>query len=56
MYAKQAHQYIGESSLDEDDNENHIDVELNDSSGSSFNKVFEEIKLARHPIITKRLI
>ena len=42
MYAKQAHQYIGESSLDEDDNENHIDVELNDSSDHPSTKSFEE--------------
>ena len=56
MYAKQAHQYIGESSLDEDDNEDHIDVELNDSSDHPSTKSLKRIKLARHPIITKRLI
>ena len=42
MYAKQAHQYIGESSQTKRHNENHIDVELNDSSDHPSTKSFEE--------------
>lgn len=42
MYAKQAHQYIGESSLDEDDNDDINDEESNDGAERITNTSFKE--------------
>ena len=55
MYAKQAHQYIGESSLDEDHNDEDMnDGQSNNVSESTTTTSFKKTKLALRRTIMKK--